>query len=420
MDDISEQLKEVANQAFKSKSVKESAALIAKAYSLFLKKNHELRKINQELTLELTQEKAQLKNTEAAYDQKVETLKHTTSYLNKILKNIRQGIIFINTEGVITTFNNEAEKILEKSCLEDKVYWNHFSDDFFGFSVSDSLKYGLSYNINFLYLNHIKEIEVATKFVYSEEKQQQGLVLLLRDITEVEKLKKQKNRHDRLNELGKMAATVAHEIKNPLGAIRGYASLLSKDLEDSGKLKEKADYILEATRSLERVVNSILHYSRPLQVEKSTYDLCKIIKELVRSIKIDTSFSTDVEIVVHLPIKSLEVLIDQDLIRLCLLNILANAYQAIEDKGQVEICLLQRNDGCVLSISDTGKGMSEKQMEHIFSPFFTTKQEGNGLGLSEAFRIIQEHKGTIDVSSKVGVGSTFNIYLPLKEKNNEN
>lgn len=416
MGNILDQLEKTAQKALKSQSVEEGVKYLAQAFSLFSQESHHLKKAYDGLNERFDAINRELETNHKLLEEKVKKLDFISGYLNNLLMNIQQGIIFINVEGVISTFNREAQRILERKDLENKKFWNHFPNDYFGFSVSDSLKYGLSYGLSFMRLKNLKEIEIATKFVFSEEKKHQGIIILLRDITEIENLKKQKNRQNRINELGQMAATVAHEIKNPLGAIRGYASLLEKDLENTPALKEKAGYILEASKTLERVVNSILQFSRPLQLRKKPHDLCLLIKELIKSIKVDTSFSDEVEISVHLPQNSLFASIDIDLIRLCFLNIISNAYQAMEASGRLEISLIQRNEGCVFSFSDQGCGMTPEQMKHIFSPFFTTKEEGNGLGMSEANKIIEAHFGTIEVTSQLGKGSTFSIYLPLKER----
>jgi signal transduction histidine kinase len=411
MSDIVDKLEKTTKLALKSKSVEEGISHLADAFALLVKEQYEIDKKKQILDLKSAAEKKRDNRNSDTSCKNVAKLDFFSEYLEQILKNIGQGILFINRDGVITSYNERAKEILKKGNVLNKKFWNHFSDDFFGFSLSDSLKYGLNYNTNFLNLNNLKEVEISTKYLASPEKNYEGLLIMLKDITEVETLKKEKYREQTTSQIGKIVTTVIHEIKNPLGAIRGYASLLNKDLEENEALREKVEYILEASKSLERIVDSILQYTRPLQLKKSPCDLCKILKEVTRSIKIDTSFTKKVKVSLHFSLDKFICGVDKDLIKLAFFNILINAYQSMEE-GTISVYLIRRNDGCLISFSDTGYGMSEKQIEHIFSPFFTTKEEGNGLGLSETKKIIQTHGGSIDVTSKLGIGSTFTIYLP--------
>ncbi len=222
------------------------------------------------------------------------------------------------------------------------------------------------------------------------------------------------NRNDRMKELGEMAATVAHEIRNPLGGIRGYASLLLRDLEGSSHLKEMVQHIVNGTKSLERIVNNVLHFARPIEITQKDEDINKLIKEVCKLIKVDPAFPPNVSIETHFHSSCFVVSIDKECIRSALLNLLVNACQAITNKGKITISLIKNNDSCVINISDTGIGINKEDLENIFSPFFTTKEEGNGLGLAETYKIIQAHLGTIDVRSHKDVGTTFTLTLPLK------
>ncbi len=138
-----------------------------------------------------------------------------------------------------------------------------------------------------------------------------------------------------------------------------------------------------------------------------------IIKELIKSIKNDPSFSEKVKIQLHLPESSFLIPADKELLKSAILNLIVNAYQAMDDNGVLDISVIKNNNLCVISITDTGEGIEEKDLENIFSPFFTTKQNGNGLGLSYANKIIQAHFGQIEVRSQLNKGTTFTISLPI-------
>lgn len=220
-------------------------------------------------------------------------------------------------------------------------------------------------------------------------------------------------RHSRMHELGEMAAMVAHEIRNPLGGIKGFASLLERDLADQPALKEMASYIIQGTDSLNRLVTRVLHYARPIQMQLRPTDLIQLITELIEHVSADAILSQSSEIVTALPAGPVTLLIDPSLIKSAVLNLIVNALQAMPDGGKLSIGVTTTEDQALIAIADTGIGIPEENLEKIFSPFFTTKSEGSGFGLSETHKNIQIHGGAIAVASKVGVGTTFTIFLPF-------
>jgi signal transduction histidine kinase len=240
------------------------------------------------------------------------------------------------------------------------------------------------------------------------------MILVLRDISEKQKLQLISNRNDRMKELGEMAATVAHEIRNPLGGIRGYASLLYRDLEGEKNLQEMAGLIIEGTKSLEKIVSAVLHYSKPVQIQPQTLDLGAYLKQIGKFIKVDPAFPPHVKLALHIPNEPLLAPIDPEALKSALLNLIFNAFQAMPLGGALTISLLKMETSCQIAVADTGIGMGEEQLKSLFSPFFTTKQKGNGLGLVETQKIIQAHFGAIDVRSQSGFGTTFTLTLPLK------
>lgn len=419
MSEILNKLNDAANQALKSTTTQESMKHLAKAFALFSQETNRLENAYERLQQRFNQVNNQLEKSDKELRKKITDFNSVTSYLNNILKNISQGILYIDLDGIVTTYNNAAIEILE---LEEKKvlftsFWENFKDDFFGFSMKNALQFGLCQKIT--YINNItsketKSIEVCTSFVYDCPKSYQGIILLLNDVTKIQKLKILANRNERLKELGQMAASVAHEIKNPLGEIRGYASLLSKSLEENNHLKDMASYIINGTKVLERIVNNVLEYAKPIIINPISLDISLILKELIKSIKVDPSFSDKVKINLHLPESSLLIPADKEAIKSAILNLILNAYQAMDENGFLNISVIKNNNLCLISISDTGEGIEEKDLENIFSPFFTTKQNRNGLGLSEANKIIQAHFGHIEVRSQLHQGTTFTISLPIK------
>lgn len=420
MSDILNEFKKSAKQVLQAKTPKESLEHLAKAYLLFSKESSRLENANARLLDRFNKINSQLQKVESSTRDKSSDLDALKIYLNNILNNISQGIIYIDLSGIVTTYSSKAQNILQLD--EKKVLFNHyldsFKDEFFGFSIKNALKYSILPKSCIITLdeNEKKSLQVNSCLVLDCPKNHRGLILFLKDITEIQKLQTKANRNDRLTSIGEITSSIAHDIKNPLGSIRGFASLLYKDLENSKPLQDLISYILDATKSIERVTNNVLAYTREVVLEIKSVDISSLIKEIVKSIEIDDTFSKDVKIILNLIDSSTIIAADKDLLKSAILNIIQNAYHAMDDKGFLTISLTKNISSISISISDTGLGIEKKDMENIFTPFFTTKQRGNGLGLSQAHKIVTAHFGSIDVRSTINKGTTFTITLANERK----
>lgn len=418
-DPLYNELQKTAELASRSHSIEEGVRHLAKAFSLFSEESARLKSAYAKLQEEFQAVNLELEKANRKLLQKASELNTLSQYMGGILKNISQGILFITTDGIILSCNDAAQKILQIDPKEIiyKRCWNHFRDDFFGFSLKDALHFGLAPQISYISLsagNSKREIEVTTSFVSEGPNPYQGIIIMLRDITEVQRLQLIAGRNDRMKELGEMVSTVAHEIKNPLGGIRGYATLLQRDLSEIPSLQEMAGYIIEGTQTLDRLLSKVLHYARPIQIQPASTELAAFIRSVCKFIKVDPAFPPNVSMVTHISQEPLMAPIDAEAMRSALLNLIVNAFQAMPNGGTLTVSLLKQDNQCLISITDTGIGIEEKDLPHLFSPFFTTKNKGNGLGLAETFKIIQAHYGAIDVRSQVARGTTFTITLPLK------
>lgn len=343
-----------------------------------------------------------------------EDLNRTTSFMNSVLHKISEAILFVSLDGIISIANESANRWLKKK-LVGKKFWDVFSDDMFGFSMREALRYGISHQLLYKTLADLgRELEISTWFLYEGPKSQHGLIVLMRDISERQKLQQMAGRTDRMKELGEMAANVAHEIRNPLGGIRGFATLLYRDLAGQKQLQELAAQVIEGTKSLEKLVTNVLQYARPVQITVQTLDLSQYLKQIARFVKIDPAYPPNVKMELNIPDEPLILPIDPDALKAALLNLLFNALQAMNTGGTLTFSLMKSEAHCQISVADTGTGIREDQLRLLFLPFFTTKHAGTGLGLVEAQKIVQAHGGNIDVRSAVGRGSTFTITLPLK------
>jgi PAS domain S-box-containing protein len=390
---------------------------LTRAFDTFSQETRKLELAYNSLKERFQQVNRRLEETNSALIEKVSELDQMTHYLHRILGNMRQGLIFINLKGEITTYNEAAEKILDRNRTEllGRKFSTVFPDSLFGFSMIEAIKKRDEIENGFVQMptvnSEIKELEIEGTFVLNGPAEHQGLILLLRDITEVRRLHRLANRNSRMNELGEMAASVAHEIRNPLGGIKGFASLLKRDLVGSPQQSNMADYIVEGAKRLDGLVNKILHYARPIMMEIRSVDLVPLAEESCKLVEADSNLIKGISIERHFP-SSCILPIDTGMVKGALLNLLVNACQAMPNGGKLTVNIEQENGQVTLQVCDQGMGISEENLDKIFSPFFTTKPEGNGFGLAEVFRAVQDHGGNIEVQSKLGEGTTFTLHLP--------
>jgi signal transduction histidine kinase len=174
-----------------------------------------------------------------------------------------------------------------------------------------------------------------------------------------------------------------------------------------------AKFVIEGTHNLETLVTTVLQYARPVHMHIQPVELGQFFRNLVKFIKVDPAFPENIKLHLHLPFRSLAISIDPEAIRSAVLNLIFNGFQAMPNGGSLTIALIKQEASCQIEITDTGVGMDEDALSRLFSPFYTTKQKGNGLGLVEVQKIIQAHLGSIQVRSSLKRGSTFTITLPL-------
>lgn len=329
-----------------------------------------------------------------------------------MLQYTSDAFLFINLQGIILLVNAAAEQRFQinQASFEKRRFWDFFTDDYFGFSMRESLAFGRSHRL--IYKSYSdKELEITTDLFFEGPKPCHGLILVAREISEKRRYHAVLNQNERKKELGGMIPTMAHEIRNAIGGIRGFASLLYHDLEKNISLQEMAGWIIEGTKRIETLVSSVLHYAKPIQLKICSTDLGVFLRKTAELVKVDPAFPARVKLELHIPSASFLFPIDPDALRAALLNLLFNAIQAMPNGGVLSISLFKLEKCCQITISDTGVGMSQETMQRLFSPFFTTKERGNGLGLVEAKKIIEAHQGRIDVHSTPQKGTTFTILI---------
>lgn len=238
------------------------------------------------------------------------------------------------------------------------------------------------------------------------------MVKRLKDsIRELEETNKEKTHLEKLSALGEMSMTVAHEIKNPLNAIRGAVSYL-KDNFKGEVLKEFLSIIEEETRRLNEIVTSFLRFSKPSPLHLQLSDMNGIVREAVELIRQEAT-ENNVEVVMSLDERIPPFKFDGQQFKQALLNIIVNSLDATKAGDTIKISTEIFDSKVAIMVKDTGIGISEEIMPDIFKPFFSTKTRGSGLGLACVERIVKDHKGEISVKSEVGRGTEFRITLPI-------
>lgn len=268
--------------------------------------------------------------------------------------------------------------------------------------------------------DHARRVEELGRIImaYSEvtERLQRSHDQLTRQVEQLRRELSEKNRElerrNRLAALGEMAAGMAHEIRNPLGGIQLYASLLARDLADRPESCALVNKISGGVRRLEALVSQVLNFTREIHVNPVPMDLAEVVREtleLVRRQQSAKQVTIEVEGPDSLPVKA-----DPALLGQALLNLLLNAIEAVADQGRVQVSYAGANKEptvrqFTLSVCDDGPGIDPQTLDRIFNPFFTTRDTGTGLGLAIVHRIVEAHEGTITAGNLPQGGARFHM-----------
>ena len=241
-----------------------------------------------------------------------------------------------------------------------------------------------------------------------------GYIILFRDLSEVQELKEEVERSTRLASIGRLAAGVAHEIRNPLSSIKGFATYFGERYKDIPEDKDTARIMVNEVERLNRVISQLLEFARPLDIKKKAVDIKKIIKHSAKMIERDAA-EKNIQVQVEIPLDIPDISIDSDRINQVFLNLFLNSIEAMDSGGELSVTVNYdaRTEIMKITVGDTGKGIDTDELGNIFDPYFTTKQSGTGLGLAIVHRIIESHNGEIRVESTPGKGTSVIIALPV-------
>ncbi len=363
-----------------------------------LKKKEELERFNRELEKEVARVVAE----------EIEL----RQYSEKIINCVSSGVIAIREDGIITTLNPEALRVFGLS--SESIGYDVGQYEFL-LPLWDKMKHALESQSSVArdeITLKIKNREVPMGFSLSPISgaagRFSGCVAIFKDLSDIRALEHQLKHAEQLSYLGKMASWIAHEIRNPLTAIDGFAQLLETTV-DRDKITKYSIEIHKGSQRISHIIEDILAFARTERKIKSMeVDLRKIVESIVESMP-----NTNIKISgISNPVCKGE----SESLRRVFVNLIGNSAEAIAADGEISVDFQEAYGHVITEVRDNGIGMSEDDMKKIFTPFFTTKQRGTGLGMSIVTKIIDEHGGRIEIESRRGVGTTCRVFIPKKDR----
>ncbi len=382
---------------------------LLRAFTLFQQHCEQLEESHVALKEQLRSAERELQQRHEELRQRVRQIELMRDRLDAILETIDDAVFLIDQAGQIDTANSAGRDLLATIEPEDSLLDTAPLDQWL--AAPEPVKDGeLALTVRAGRRHYLASVLP----VRQRRARVQGRVVLLKDITVYRQLEQRLAREDRLSALGRVAASVAHEVRNPLGAIEGFARLLQSDLKEQPRSADLADKIVRAARQLNTVVSNLLSYTRDMSVKQEPVELGMLLRELA-SFYAATATDLRIQLSVQLPEEPLTVAGDTGQLRQALTNLLINAMDACPIRGNGQVCLTAARQGneIQLRVIDNGCGMSEEVAAHIFEPFFTCKDGGIGLGLALSQRIVEMHHGSLSVTSREHHGTTMTCAFPL-------
>jgi two-component system, NtrC family, sensor histidine kinase PilS len=343
----------------------------------------------------------------------------------RIVESIRSGLITTDLEGHIYTFNIAAEEIT-----------HHKAKDMVGKSI-----FSLLGNIEYSILPSLERTETGEQplrfqtdiltpegFIvhigygvsplFAENGEKSGLIITFQDLTEIRSMEESIRRKDRLAAVGRVAAGLAHEIRNPLGAMRGAIQVLQLQTPPDTSQASLMEIILRESDRLNKIISNFLTYARPRVNNFLDTDVCESLSDTFTLLKHSPDIKESHILECNLPESEIIISADQTQLKQIFWNLARNAVQAMPNGGKLNVRLKKlANKRIQIVFSDTGCGMPPEQVEQLFEPFSTSTTGGTGLGLSIVYQIVRDHGGTINVRSMEGEGTTITVELPSDYRN---
>lgn len=343
-----------------------------------------------------------------------------TAFTDMLVSSLPLGLIATDSSDVIQVYNDSAKELIgftaekiiggrPQVCLPAKM-----ARMFSGREMDGHVERQAEIQLP-LSPEKDKTVQLASMVVLDGSGGFAGEVLLIRDLTTVKRLEKELRRSERLAALGKMAAGIAHELRNPLSSIKGLAVVLKSNFSPAGKEAKTADILVKEVERLNRAIGELLDYAKPAQLKRERASVTEIIEKTVSLTRVDAeSFGITLRLTMDEDLP--QVMLDQDKMNQVFLNLFLNAIQAMEDGGELLVATERDARRIIITVRDNGVGIVPENLSRAFDPYFTTKNDGTGLGLAMSAKIVEEHGGWMELSSVAGSYTEVRVILPLPEE----
>ena len=346
--------------------------------------------------------------------------------LRNVLDNLSSGLVTLDQRGVIQRLNPAAQSILVLD--EDQVVGRSMTDAFtdglhdFTRALAQVLAGGGPVLRREISIRRGGEADlpvgVSVSPVVDAAGEFAGAVAIFQDLTDINRLRARMRESDQLAAVGELSAGIAHEIRNPLGSIRGSVEILAGDTTLGEQERELMDLILKESRRVNDIITDFLSFARPRPVLPKLIEMRPYLDDLALQLRMHLeSRGAEVALSHEVEPEDMLILMDGEQIKQVLLNLAMNGFEAMDYAGALSLRaeLDQCNTACLITVRDTGPGVPGEHREDLFKPFFTERKGGTGLGLSVAKRIVHDHDGRIELISSPGEGAAFRITVPLMQ-----
>lgn len=405
----------------------EKLALLQQAFESFRERSEILETAYNQMTEKFSQLNLELDEKNRRLEESLQEQERLRTIIESILETMHNGVVAVDNAGNVTQFNRAAEEIT--GYPRNEIMGKHLEKSFGEKGMAEStvlevLHSGSGHERDEKVLWDKEGAPVPIVYQSSLLKDPRGdtigAVEIFSDVTKLKELEQENQQNKTLAALGEMAATLAHEIKNPIGAMGTWARLLDRSInKEESKKKQTIGKIIDALSRLNKIVSSMLIFGRQSHTATlRTVNIKEMLHDFIDSMEVEVVFVSgkSIEVIKEWDDAPVTVSIDPEKIRQVLLNLVINGVQAMGEEGTLTVsCDTPSKDAeyVKIAVSDTGSGIEEDKLETIFTPFHTTKENGTGLGLAIVKKLVDFHGGAISVKSEPGSGTTFEMFLPV-------
>jgi len=338
-------------------------------------------------------------------------------YADSVFASIPVGLVTLDRDNRVVSCNRKTEEIIGRS--SDSLYGTGLGEIFPGDGpvIEELCDDGLDHDAQCVGVDGVVvPVTINGSNLVNYDGRGIGKVLILKDMRAIREMEMQLERSRRMAALGRMAAGIAHEIRNPLGTLRGFAHFFGRQPGVGEEVKSYAALMVSEVDRLNNTVSGLLQFARPRELQMQSVNLDELLaktaalmaSDLVgRSLRFQCRTDTDIRCTG-----------DPDLLLQALMNLVKNSISATAEGGEISLTAVEDDQTVRIKVADSGCGMNEQERERMFDPFFTTKNTGTGLGLTVSHRIIEQHKGFFEIRSAPGAGTTITLILPKGQLQN--